>query len=109
MFARVCFPFVFLFQLWLVLVPAIFGFMVVSPAIGAGIFILLVTIVCKVSFILAKFASEFEFLIHLLIVVICFHVFKLRYDAVEKQWLALVGSPLGAIGYVRCAGTGGMF
>ncbi|SRR5216683_3745805 len=88
--------------------PAVLGFMVESPAMGAGIFIPLVAIFCNVSLHLAMFAVRLRFLIHLL-TIICLYVFELLSDMIEKQWLALVGSPLGAVGYVRCAGTSGTF
>ena len=58
--------------------PAVVEFMVELPAMNAGVFIPLVTVVGGVSLCLAMFAIGLGFLIHLLIVVVVhFQIFEL--------------------------------
>jgi hypothetical protein len=42
--------------LWLVFVPAVLGLVVESSAVGAGIFVPLVAVICEVALHLAVFA-----------------------------------------------------
>src|SRR6266851_2668256 len=62
--------------------------MIVSPAVNAGVFIPLVTVVGGVPLHFAMLAIGFWFLVCLLIIA-HFHILKFVRDVFEKRWLAL--------------------
>ena len=64
--------------------------MVETPAMNAGVFIPLVTVVGGVPLHLAMFAIGLHFLVQLLFVVIIhFQIFELQHDMLEKRRFAL--------------------